>query len=92
MSQGAILTWDLRSLGYNVISNFVKLVSPTDEKEKNQEVFCMASNNGMLYYGSRNHQVRRVNLLTMESLPPFEPPHYDAVTSLTIVKDNLVSG
>lgn len=28
----------------------------------------------------------------MESLAPFEPPHFDAVTSLSIVKDYLVSG
>lgn len=52
----------------------------------------MASHKGILYYGSRNHQVRRVNLMTMESLSPFEPPHYDAVTALAIVNDDLISG
>jgi len=79
-TNGAILTWDIRN------SN------PIDEKEKNQEVFSLASYNSTLYYGCRNHQVRRVNMMTMEALPPFEPPHYDVVTSLAIVNDHLISG
>jgi WD40 repeat protein len=29
---------------------------------------------------------------TFEILSPFEPPHFDAVTSLAIVDDTLVSG
>jgi len=29
---------------------------------------------------------------TMESMAPFEPPHFDAVTSLAITKDHLISG
>jgi WD40 repeat protein len=28
----------------------------------------------------------------MESLPPFDQPHYDTVTSMTIINDYLVSG
>jgi len=76
----SILFWDLRS------------TSPVEEKEKNQEVFSLATHNGILYYGNRNHQVRRLDLSNMESLAPFEPPHFDVVTSLSIVRDNLVSG
>jgi len=80
IANGAILAWDLRSL------------NPLEEKEKNQDIFSMMSYNGTLYYGCRNHQVRRVNLMNMESLAPFDPPHFDVVTSLAVVKDYLVSG
>lgn len=31
-------------------------------------------------------------MTTMEILSPFEPPHMDTVTGLTIVKDKLISG
>ena len=33
-----------------------------------------------------------LNVRTFETLPPFEPPHFDVVTSLAIVKDTLISG
>lgn len=54
----------------------------------------MAANNDMLFYGSRSHQVARMNLNgnPNETLTPFESPHYDTVTGLTVFKDYLVSG
>lgn len=42
----------------------------------------------MLYYGTRNHHVRRMDMNKMEILSPFEPPHMDTVTGLAIV-DNI---
>jgi len=45
-----------------------------------------------MYYGNRNHHVRRISLETMEALPSFEPPHFDAVTTLAQSLDCLVSG
>lgn len=45
-----------------------------------------------MYYGTRNHHVRRINMTNMEILSPFEPPHMDSVTGLAIVKDKLISG
>ena len=46
----------------------------------------------MLYYGTRNHSVRRMGIGSWDVLSPFEPPHLDSVTGLAIVKDKLVSG
>ena len=46
----------------------------------------------ILYLGNRNHQVRRINLDTMDSLSNFEPPHFDTVTSLAFIKNYLISG
>ena len=63
-----------------------------EEKEKNQDIFSLKSNLNTLYCGNRNHQVRRINLNTMDKLINFEPPHLDAVTSLAFLKDTLISG
>jgi WD40 repeat protein len=51
-----------------------------------------SSNKGILYYGSRNHQVRRLNMENMEVLVPFEPPHFDTVTCLASMGDYVISG
>ena len=67
--------------------------SPLDEREKNQDIFSMTLHNSILYYGGRDHYVRRVNLnKNMETLPAFEEPHHDAITTMTICKDYLISG
>ena len=42
--------------------------------------------------GTRNHQVRRLNIQTMDPLSPFEPPHMDTVTGVTSVRNHLISG
>ena len=46
----------------------------------------------MLYYGTRNHSVRRMSMSNWDVLSPFEPPHLDVVTGLAIVGNQLVSG
>ena len=33
-----------------------------------------------------------MSLHTFETLQPFEPPHFDAVTSLALLDDSLISG
>jgi WD40 repeat protein len=81
LTSGGIAFWDLKNLD-----------NQAEDMEKNQDVFSFASWNQTLYYGSRNHQVRRIDLATMESLAPLMPPHFDAVTSLSIVGGHLVSG
>lgn len=42
--------------------------------------------------GCRNHYVYPFNIRTFETIQPFEPPHFDAVTSLSILDNTLVSG
>jgi WD40 repeat protein len=77
----ALLIWDLR-----------KGATPCDEREKNQDIFSLASTKDYLFYGCRNHNVYPFNTKTFETLAPFEPPHFDAVTSLAILDNTLVSG
>jgi len=62
------------------------------EKEKNQDIFSMASQNGILYYGTRDHFVRRMKIQNNETLLPFQPPHMDTVTGLATFGDYLISG
>jgi WD40 repeat protein len=45
-----------------------------------------------LFFGCRNHYVYPMNIKTLETLQPFEPPHFDVVTSLSILEDSLISG
>jgi len=40
--------------------------------------------------GCRNHLVFPINLSTMETLPAFQPPHFDAVTSLAVMQDDVI--
>ncbi|KAL4483969.1 hypothetical protein ABPG72_013975 [Tetrahymena utriculariae] len=77
---GALVTWDIRK--QQVI----------DEREKNQDIFSILPYNNIIYYASRDHYVRRINMETNLSIDPFKPPHYDAVTSLAILNGYLVSG
>lgn len=75
--------------------NFKKLLNLSflEEKEKNQDIFSLLGVGNILYYGSRNHQVCRLNLgNSLEHLSPFESPHFDAVSSLVAYKDQLISG
>lgn len=46
----------------------------------------------MLFYGCRSHQVIPFNYRTFEQHNAFEPPHFDAVTSLSLLDDMLISG
>ena len=46
----------------------------------------------MVYYGTRNHSVRRMAMGSWDILSPFEPPHLDSVTGLTMVNNRLISG
>lgn len=80
-SGGALLLWDLR-----------KGALPIEEKEKNQDIFSLASQGENLFIGCRNHYVYPFNIKTFETLQPFEPPHFDAVTSLSLINNTLVSG
>ena len=70
----------------------VNLYRPIEEKEKNQDVFSLMMTPDLLFYGCRNHYVYPLNLQTFETLQPFEPPHFDAVTSLALLDDSLISG
>jgi hypothetical protein len=36
--------------------------------------------------------VRRLNITNFDVISPLDPPHYDTVTSLGILKDKLISG
>ena len=45
-----------------------------------------------MYYGTKNQQIKRLNLESMENLANFEPPHTDTVTSFAFVKDCIISG
>ena len=89
-SGGSLLVWDLRKLSHN---------QALQEKEKNQDIFTFVtsfliqtSHQNILYYGTRNHSVRRMSIGSWDILSPFQPPHLDSVTGLTIVKDQLISG
>lgn len=53
---------------------------------------AMTAEGGTLYYGTRNHWVRRMQVKGFEIQAPFEPPHLDSVTSLVSVRGSLVSG
>ena len=46
----------------------------------------------MLFYGTRNHSVRRMAINSWDVLSPFEPPHLDSVTGLAMAGNKLVSG
>lgn len=47
----------------------------------------------MIYYASRDHFVRRLNENNAANGVDFyKPPHFDAVTSLSILNGYLVSG
>ena len=61
------------------------------EREKHTEVFSLAFHNSMLYYGSRNHQVRRIQFDTLEAKGSLEPPHFDTVTSLASLGNTVIS-
>ncbi len=64
-----------------------------EEREKSHDIFSLLAHESVLYYGSRNHQVCRLSLENnLEHMSPFESPHFDAVSSLTILKNNLISG
>lgn len=78
----ALYAWDLRQPNYPLY----------EESEKNQDIFTMIEYQGMLYYGGRNHIVRRVDLNNFTPKSPFEPPHFDGITSLCMLQGYLVSG
>lgn len=44
----------------------------------------MTSQEGILYYGTRDHFVRRMKIQNNETLLAFQPPHMDAVTGLAV--------
>jgi len=52
----------------------------------------MTTYNDLLFFGCRNHHVYPYNYRSKELYSPFEPPHFDAVSSLTILNDALISG
>jgi len=52
---GALLLWDLR-----------KGAVPVEEKEKQQDIFSLASTKDYLFYGCRNHQVYSLGLSNFE--------------------------
>lgn len=71
---GSLLVWDLR-----------KMKTPIEEKEKNQDIFSFAVTPNYLFMGCRNHSVFPINMQTFETGRSFEPPHFDAVTSLAVL-------
>lgn len=77
----SIFIWDIR-----------KLQSPVQEKENSLDIFSLLVHEDILYYGSRNHRVGRINLKNFESMRTYEPPHFDSVTSLTRYKNSIISG
>jgi hypothetical protein len=63
-----------------------------DIRVSNLEVFKLYIYNGIGYFGSRGKNVGRVALNSFTLLDPFNPPHYEIVTSFALLKDSLVSG
>lgn len=68
-NSAGLLVWDLRYLDER---------KPLDEKERNQDIstfvnlsLIQASKDETLFYGTRNRQVRRMNIKEMEVLSPF---------------------
>lgn len=56
-------------------------------------MFSLALTPSHLYMGCRNHYVYPIPLDTLETQVPLDPPHFDAVTSLATLSDDLlVSG
>ena len=55
-------------------------------------IFIQTSHQNILYYGTRNHSVRRMEIGSWDVLSPFQPPHLDSVTGLTVVGNRLISG
>jgi WD40 repeat protein len=79
----ALLIFDLRK----------SYVTTMDEKEKNQDIFCLKATKDWLFMGCRNHEVKPLNLKTLQTLNPLQPPHLDAVTCLSVINGTtLVSG
>ncbi|EGR29940.1 kinesin motor domain protein, partial [Ichthyophthirius multifiliis] len=82
-NSGALVFWDLRKQQI------------VEEKEKNQDFFALLTYKNILYCGSRDHYIRRIPFIqenNTTSLEPLQPPHYDIVTSLAVLNDNIVSG
>jgi WD40 repeat protein len=73
--------WDLKKGGL-----------PVEEREKGQDIFSLTSVGDHLFYGCRNHHVYPLNFKTMEEMQPFTPPHFDVVTSLSVLDNSLISG
>ena len=66
---------------------------PLDEKENNYEIKSFTSTNNILYYGTRYHQVRRINISkNFEIMAHLDPPHYDTVSAIGILRNRLISG
>lgn len=63
-----------------------------DIRVNNLEVFKLFIYNGIGYFGSRGKNVGRLSLSSFTLLEPFNPPHYEIVTSFALLKDSLVSG
>ena len=83
ITSGGLLIFDLRK-------SFTQTV---DEKEKNQDIFCLKATKDWLFIGCRNHMIYPLDLKTREHVKPLEPPHFDAVTCLgTISGNTLISG
>lgn len=55
-------------------------------------LYIKTSRDGILYYGTRDHFVRRMKIQNNETLLAFQPPHMDTVTGLTTIGDYLISG
>lgn len=80
---GSLLIWDLRKLNP---------LQAMEEKERSQDIHTFASSGKTLYYGTRNHSVRRMTFGSWDVQSPFEPPHLDTVTGMTVKGDRLISG
>lgn len=83
-TQGALLIFDLKK----------SLQFPIDELEKNKDIFSLACTptNDYLFCGQRNHKIVPFSLSQWIGMTPLSPPHFDAVTCLTVLNDILVSG
>lgn len=45
----------------------------------------------VIYNGCRNHYIRRIRINAMQSMSPLDPPHYDTISGLAWIGDNLIS-
>lgn len=68
--------------------------SPYERIEPNLDIFSLTSTPDYLFFGSRDHRVYPYSLSDESVCNPLHPPHFDVVTSLSMLGGGLtlVSG
>lgn len=77
----SLSSWDLRN-PYTRIN----------EREKGIDIFSLCLKNRNMYMGLRNHYVRYFDIDKEDFSIDLQPPHFDRVSCLASIQDNLISG